>query len=315
MTWACNSLQDGMEILRTPDERFDGLPDWPWTPRYATVGAGDDALRMAYVDERPAVAAAARSVLLLHGEPTWSFLYRHMIPPLLDAGLRVVAPDLIGFGRSDKPVDRAVFTYQRHVDWLRELVVDGLDLRDTVLFCQDWGGLLGLRLVAEHPERFAGVVASNTMLPTGDHDPGEAFRAWRDFSQTTDDFDIGRLIDGGCVRALSPQEIAGYDAPFPDDRHTAAARVFPALVPITPDDPAAPANRAAWESLMRFERPFVCAFGDSDPITGGADRPLKKLIPGAAGRPHVTLERTGHFSQEDAAEQLAQILVAVAAGR
>ena len=296
-----------MEILRTPDDRFADLTDWPWTPSYAEVGTGDLRLRMAYIDEGP---ATARPVLLLHGEPTWSYLYRHVIPPLLAAGLRVVAPDLIGFGRSDKPVERSAYTYQQHVDWLRGLVVDTLDLEDAVLFCQDWGGLLGLRLVAEHPERFAGVVASNTMLPTGDHDPGEAFRAWRDYSQTTEDFAVGRIVNGGCVRELSPDEVAGYDAPFPDDSYKAGARQFPALVPAVPDDPASAANRAAWESLQRWDRPFLCAFGDSDPITGAAAPVLRKLIPGTTGQPHETLEHTGHFCQEDAGERIAQIVIA-----
>ena len=296
-----------MEILRTPDDRFADLTDWPWTPSYAEVGTGDLRLRMAYIDEGP---ATARPVLLLHGAPTWSYLYRHVIPPLLAAGLRVVAPDLIGFGRSDKPVERSAYTYQQHVDWLRDLVVDTLDLKDAVLFCQDWGGLLGLRLVAEHPERFAGVVASNTMLPTGDHDPGEAFRAWRDYSQTTEDFAVGRIVNGGCVRELSPDEVAGYDAPFPDDSYKAGARQFPALVPAVPDDPASAANRAAWESLQRWDRPFLCAFGDSDPITGAAAPVLRKLIPGTAGQPHETLEHTGHFCQEDAGERIAQIVIA-----
>lgn len=299
-----------MQTLRTPDERFEGLVDFPWQPHYADVRADGSAVRMAYVDEGP---AAARPVLLLHGEPTWSYLYRAMIPPLLDAGLRIVAPDLIGFGRSDKPTSGEDYTYARHVAWLADLVVDRLDLRDAVLFCQDWGGLLGLRIVAEHPERFAAVVASNTMLPTGDHDPGDAFRAWREFSRTATTFEIGRMIDGGSARELSAGEIAAYDAPFPDDRFKAGARQFPSLVPITPDDPAAAANRAAWEVLKAWERPFVCAFGDSDPITGGGDRVLRKLIPGAAGQPHTTLRGVAHFSQEDAPAQLAEIIAAVAA--
>ena len=299
-----------MDILRTPDERFADLPDWPFAPSYAEVGPPDARVRMAYVDEGP---RDARTILLLHGEPTWSYRYRHVIPPLLAAGLRVVAPDLIGFGRSDKPVDRADYTYQRHLDWLRDLVVGTLDLSDVILFCQDWGGLLGLRLVAEHPERFAGVVASNTMLPTGDHDPGEAFRAWREYSQTTEDFNVGRIVNGGCLRELAPEEIAAYDAPFPDDRHKAGARQFPALVPAVPDDPASAANRAAWEVLTRGERPFLCAFGDADKITGAAEPVLRKLIPGAAGQPHELLEHTGHFCQEDAGPRIAEILVQSAA--
>jgi haloalkane dehalogenase len=295
-----------MQALRTPDDRFEDLPDWSFGAHYAEVSADGERLRMAYVDEGP---RDGRVALLLHGEPSWSYLYRWMIPPLVDAGLRVLAPDLIGFGRSDKPAAREDYTYARHVQWLTELVVDRLQLQDTVLFCQDWGGLLGLRVLAEQPERFAAVVASNTMLPTGDHDPGDAFRAWRDYSQTTEQFPVGRIVDGGTKRALSPQEIAAYDAPFPDETFKAGAREFPALVPITPDDPAAPANRAAWEVLSAWQKPFVCAFGDSDPVTKGADQVLKKLIPGAAGQHHETLEGVAHFSQEDAGERLAEVVL------
>lgn len=292
-----------MDKLRTPDERFAGLPDYPWAARYADVG---DGLRMAAVDEGE---AAARPVLLLHGEPSWSYLYRHMIPPLLAAGHRVIAPDLIGFGRSDKPTDRNDYTYANHLRWLTALVVDVLDLNDIVLFCQDWGGLLGLRLVAEHPERFAAVVASNTFLPTGDRDLGDGFRAWKDYSQTTPDFNVGAIVNGGTGRTLSPEEIAAYDAPFPDDTYKAGARQFPALVPATPEDPETPANRAAWAALGRFDQPFVCAFGAQDPITRGADRVLKEHIPGAAGQPHTTLAGAAHFSQEDAGPELAQLLI------
>jgi haloalkane dehalogenase len=301
-----------MQVARTPDERFEDLPDWPFASHYADVEADGETVRMAYVDERPPGVQDARPVLLLHGEPSWSYLYRSMIPLLRDAGLRAVAPDLIGFGRSDKPTAREDYTYARHVGWLRSLLVDRLELDGIVLFCQDWGGLLGLRLLAEHPDRFAAAVASNTMLPTGDHDPGDAFRAWREYSQTTPDFAIGRIVNGGTARELSEREIAAYDAPFPDDAYKAGARQFPTLVPITPDDPAALANRAAWEVLSRFEKPFVCAFGDSDPITAGGAAVLQKLIPGAAGQPHVTLERTAHFCQEDAGPRLAQIVVDVA---
>jgi haloalkane dehalogenase len=301
-----------MQVARTPDERFENLPGWPYAAHYRDVEADGTQVRMAYVDESPPTQSGARPVLLLHGEPSWSYLYRTMIPVLLDAGLRVIAPDLIGFGRSDKPTNREDYTYERHVQWLRSLVIDQLELDGIVLFCQDWGGLLGLRLLAEHPECFAAAVASNTMLPTGDHDPGEAFRAWREYSQTAPDFAIGRIVNGGTARELSAEEVAAYDAPFPDDTFKAGARQFPTLVPITPDDPAAPANRAAWEVLQRFEKPFVCAFGDSDPITAGGAAVLQKLIPGAAGQPHETLEKTAHFSQEDSGPELAKIVVEVA---
>lgn len=294
--------------LRTPDERFANLPDYPWAARYADVG---DGLRMACVDEGE---AAARPILLLHGEPSWSYLYRSMIPPLLAAGHRVIAPDLIGFGRSDKPTEREDYTYANHMRWLTTLVVDVLDLNDIVLFCQDWGGLLGLRLVAEHPERFAAVVASNTFLPTGDRDLGDGFRAWKEYSQIVPDFKVGQIVDGGSARALSDAEVAAYDAPFPDDAYKAGARQFPTLVPGTPDDPATPANRAAWEALGRFDKPFVCAFGDQDPITRGADAALRAHIPGAAGQPHATIAGAAHFSQEDAGPELAEIVLATVRG-
>ena len=299
-----------IETLRTPDERFEGLPDWPWASSGAEVGPEDARVRMAYVDEGP---RDARPVLLLHGEPSWSYLYRFMIPPLLDAGLRVIAPDLIGFGRSDKPVSREAYTYARHMAWLTDLVAGHLDLRDAVLFGQDWGGLLGLRLVAEHPDRFAAVVASNTFLPTGDRPLGEGFDQWKAFSQTAPEFHIGRIVNAGTSRELSEAEVAAYDAPFPDDAYKAGPRQFPALVPAAPDDPATPANRAAWAALGRWEKPFVCAFGDRDPITGGADVALRAHIPGTDGQPHVTMTGAAHFCQEDAGPELAAVVAGVAA--
>ncbi|HET6508038.1 MAG TPA: haloalkane dehalogenase [Baekduia sp.] len=296
-----------MEILRTPDERFADLPGWPYESRHAEVG---DGLRMAYVDEGP---RDGTPVLLLHGEPSWSYLYRSMIGPLADAGLRAIAPDLIGFGRSDKPAAREDYSYADHMRWLTALVVDVLDLRGAVLFGQDWGGLLGLRLAAEQEERFAAIVASNTFLPTGDRPLGEGFEQWRAFSQQVPEFPTGAIVNGGTTRDLTPAEIAAYDAPFPDESYKSGARQFPTLVPASPQDPAVPANRAAWEVLRRWEKPFVCAFGDRDPVTRGADRVLRELIPGAAGQPHVTLEGVGHFSQEDAGPRLAEIVIATAA--
>ena len=298
-----------MRALRTPDERFDGLPGYPFEPHYVEVDAGDgsgDRLRVHHLDEGPADGPV---VLLLHGEPSWSYLYRHMVPVLVDAGLRAVAVDLVGFGRSDKPAERAAYTYQRHVDWVREAVFDRLDLRDVTLVGQDWGGLVGLRLVGEHPDRFAGVVAANTFLPTGDRDPGPAFRAWQRFSQETPDFHVGGIVRGGCRTELAPEVVAAYDAPFPDDSYKAGARQFPMLVPTSPDDPAAEANRRAWEGLARFERPFLCAFADQDPITAGADRVLRARVPGAAGQPHTTIEGAGHFLQEDRGPELAAVVV------
>jgi haloalkane dehalogenase len=298
-----------MELLRTPDERFADLPGWRYDPHYADVTAEGQTARMAYVDEGP---RDGRPVLLLHGEPSWSYLYRSMIGPLVAAGLRVVAPDLIGFGRSDKPAALEDYTYARHVGWLTDLVVTHLDLTDTILFGQDWGGLLGLRIAAEQEERFGAIVASNTFLPAGDRPLGAGFEAWRTYSQQTPELAIGRIVDGGTARALDPAEIAAYDAPFPDESYKSGARQFPTLVPDGPDDPAVPANRAAWEVLERWEKPFVCAFGDSDPVTRGADVVLQELIPGAAGQPHATLEGVAHFSQEDAGPRLAEVIVAVA---
>jgi haloalkane dehalogenase len=299
-----------MQTLRTPDERFAGLPDWPYEPHYATVDADGGSVRMAYVDEG---GRGGRTVLLLHGEPSWSYLYRSMIGPLTDAGLRVIAPDLIGFGRSDKPTQREDYSYARHIAWLADLLVAQLDLHEVVLFGQDWGGLLGLRLAAEQEPRFAAIVASNTSLPTGDQDLGEGFAQWRRFSQETPEFQVGAIVNAGTTRTLSDEEIAAYDAPFPDETFKAGARQFPTLVPNSPNDPATSANRAAWEVLARWEKPFVCAFGDRDPITGGADAFLRATIPGAADQPHVTVEGAAHFCQEDAGPQLAQVIVDTAA--
>src|SRR4051812_35234550 len=296
-----------VEIVRTPDERFAGLPDFPYEPGYVTFDDDDGGqLRVAFVDVGP---GDGEVVLLLHGEPSWSFLYRRMIPVLVDAGLRVVAPDLVGFGRSDKPVDPAAYSYARHVEWMRRALFDGLGLREVTLVGQDWGGLIGLRLVAEHPDRFARVVAANTGLPTGDTPMSEAFLAWQRFATSAVEFDVGRVVQNGTLTELPPEVVAAYDAPFPDDRYKAGARVFPSLVPTSPDDPAAGANRAAWDVLARFDGPFLTAFSDGDPITGGGDRIFQKLVPGARGRPHATLRGGGHFLQEDVGPELARVVV------
>jgi haloalkane dehalogenase len=292
-----------METLRTPDERFADLPGYQFDPHYAEVTADGITVRMHYVDE-----GSGRPVLLLHGEPSWSFLYRKMIPVLAAAGLRAVAPDLIGFGRSDKLASRSDYTYKRHVDWMHSFV-DQLGLGDVTLFGQDWGGLIGLRVVAEDPDRFAAVVAANTFLPTGDIPLGKAFYRWRDASQTMKTFDVARAVQGGCVSELSDDVRRGYDAPFPDESYKEAARQFPMLVPASPDDPAAPANRAAWEVLSKWEKPFLTAFSDSDPITRGGDLVMQSVIPGTGGRPHTTIEGAGHFLQEDKGEELAKVVV------
>ena len=295
-----------METLRTPDERFDDLPDFPYEPRYVEVDDLDGGtLRVAYVDEGPADGAV---VLLLHGEPSWSFLYRTMIPVLVEAGFRVVAPDLVGFGRSDKPADDADYTYARHVEWMRSVLFDHLDLTDATLFCQDWGGLIGLRLVAEHPARFARVCAANTGLPDGTRRLPDAWWKFRDFVVRTPDLPIGMLVAGAVANPMAPDVVAAYEAPFPDATYKAGARSFPDLIPQSADNPATPDNQRAWETLERFDKPFLCAFSDQDPITGGGDRVLRERIAGAAGQPHTTTSG-GHFLQEDSGPEIAALLV------
>ena len=290
-----------MQVLRTPEARFEGLKDYPFSPNYLQIGA-QGALRMHYLDEGPADAAP---VLCMHGEPTWSYLYRHMIPVFTGAGHRVIAPDLIGFGKSDKPAERSDYTYQAHVDWMRE-AVEQLDLTGITLVCQDWGGLIGLRLWAAMPERFARVVVANTALPTGDHPMGAAFEGWRAYSQAADPFHAGRIVFGGTVSKLDAEEVAAYAAPFPDESYMAGAREFPMLVPDSPDNPASAPNRQAWEVLRRLDTPVLTAFGAEDKIMAGVDRVFQKL-PGAQGQPHVVLPGAGHFLQEDVGPELARL--------
>ena len=295
-----------MEALRTPEERFADLPDYPFEPNYAEVQDGEGGiLRVHYLDEGPSDAAP---VLLVHGEPSWSYLYRHMVPILVDAGHRVVVPDLVGFGRSDKPTRQTDYSYARHVAWLSELVFDHLDLRDATFFGQDWGGLLGLRLVADEPDRFARVVIGNSGLPTGHGPASEAFLRWQRFSQTTPVFPVGDLVGSACTTELSSAVVAAYDAPFPDDTFKAGARIFPSFVPTNPDDPETAPNQAAWRVLEAFQKPFLCAFSDSDPVTAGGDAPFLAKVPGARGRQHPTIVGAGHFLQEDAGPELAAVI-------
>ena len=295
-----------MDFLRTDDSCFDNLPGYGFSPNYLMVDDDEGGeLRVHYLDEGPKDAAP---VLLMHGEPSWSFLYRKMIPILVEAGHRVIAPDLIGFGRSDKPWECADYTYQRHVDWMGS-VVEQLGLEQITLVCQDWGGLIGLRLAAERTERFAAIVAANTMLPTGDHAPAEAFKNWQIYSQQVPEFPAGDIIKRGTTSELSLAVIAAYDAPYPQEKYKAGARQFPLLVPITPDDPAAEKNRAAWKVLSQWQKPFLTAFSDSDPITAGGDKLMQKLIPGTKGQKHTTIVNGGHFLQEDQGEVLAGVVV------
>lgn len=295
-----------MKTLRTPDERFENLPEYDFASHYANIADGDgDMLRVHYLDEGP---PDAKPVLLMHGEPSWCYLYRKMIPLLVGAGHRVIAPDLVGFGRSDKPTQRSDYTYARHVAWMSELLFDRLGMRHATFFGQDWGGLIGLRLVAASPERFDRVVISNTGLPTGDGKLSEAFMAWQHYSQTSKSFPIGNIVNGGVATKLSPEVIAAYDAPFPEDSYKEGARIFPSLVPTSPGDPAHHDNTIAWGVLRMFERPFLCAFGDSDPVTKGGDAIFIRNVPGAVGQAHTTIVGGGHFIQEDKASELANII-------
>ena len=290
-----------MRILRTPEQRFSGIRDFPFAAHYANVGSD---LRMHYLDEGP---RGSDPVLLLHGEPTWSYLYRKMVPPLATAGLRVVVPDLIGFGKSDKPAQMSDYSYARHLTWLGALL-DQLKLANITLFCQDWGSLLGLRLAGEQPNRFLRIMVSNGFLPTADRKTPPAFRVWRAFAKYSPWFPIGRIVKAGCVHPLGAEQIAAYDAPFPGDEYKAGARAFPRLVPTSAGDPAMPGNRKAWNALGRFHKPFLCVFGKNDPILGRADRALIGHVPGAEGQPHDRI-RGGHFIQEDCGEDLARRLI------
>ncbi len=293
-----------MHVLRTPDERFANLDAYAFDPHYATVTADDGtALRLHYIDEGPRDAAP---ILLMHGEPSWSYLYRNFVPPLVAAGHRVIAPDLIGFGKSDKPAARSDYTYERHVDWMTQWLV-GLDLNKITLFCQDWGGLIGLRLVAAMPDRFARIVIANTGLPIGTG-WSEGFAAWLKFSQEVPQFPTGGILKGGCVRDLTLAEIAAYDAPFPDETYKEGARQFPLLVPITPEHASVAQNKAAWEVLGRFDKPVLTAFSDKDAVTSGGERAFIERVPGAKGQPHTIIKNAGHFLQEDAADELAALI-------
>ncbi len=301
-----------MNVLRTPDACFESLSSlFPFTPRYAEVPFGDAVVRVHFVDEGP---REAPSVLMLHGEPSWSFLYRKVIARVVAAGFRAIAPDLVGFGRSDKPAAREDYTYQRHVDSMAAFI-HAIGLRNATLLCQDWGGLIGLRLIAEHGDRFARAVAANTFLPTGDRKTPDAFFAWQQFSQSVPVLPVGKIVQTGCVVPFGADVVAAYDAPYPDETFKAGARQFPMLVPTSPEDPASSPNRRAWESLARWTKPFHTAFSDSDPITRGADQVLREKIPGAKDVEHVTIEGAGHFLQEDKGDKLGDAVVRFIRGR
>jgi haloalkane dehalogenase len=288
------------KILRTPEACFANLSDFPYVPHYTEIGG----LRIAYIDEGPRTAPV---VLLMHGEPSWSYLYRKMIPVLLQAGYRVVAPDLVGFGRSDKPARKADYSYLNHVQWMKAWM-ERVDLQQATLFCQDWGSLIGLRMAAELPERFARIVLANGGLPTGTSETPKAFRIWRAFAVYSPWFPIGRIVKTGCALGLTPQEIAAYDAPFPSRKYKVAARLFPTFVPTTPDDPERQNNERAWEFFKQCQKPFLTLFSNRDPVTRGGHKMWQRLVPGAQGQPHAVTRGAGHFLQEDKGEEVAQAI-------
>lgn len=293
-----------MKILRTPEECFEGLADYAFAPHWTEVASGaGGALRLHHVDEGP---RDADPVLLMHGEPSWSYLYRHMIPALAASGHRAVAPDLVGFGKSDKPSEQADYSYERHVKWMSDWLLAN-DLKNITLFCQDWGGLIGLRLVAAFPERFARVVVANTGMPVGTG-WSEGFKQWLDLSQSIPELPVGDIVSMGTVRGLSAAEKAAYYAPFPDESYKACARVFPTFVPITPEHPSVAENKEAWKVLERFEKPFLTAFSDGDPVSKGGERVFQERVPGAKGQQHVIIAGGGHFLQEDKPAELVELL-------
>lgn len=288
----------GIEFIRTPEERFDVVEDFDYEPNYLEV----EGLRMAYLDE--GTATSGHTILLPHGEPTWAYLYRFMIPPLVDAGHRVIVPDLIGFGRSDKPIDRADYTYDNHVRWMMDFG-DQLGATGVTVFCQDWGGLIHLRIAGQEPDRFDRIVAGNTGLPEG-KSLGPGFDFWLNLSQTAEVLDCGQLIAGTARnRELTEAEVAAYNAPFPDESHMAGVREFPAIVPITPEHPSVTENKAAWETLEQWDKPFLTLWGTADPVLGHLGQGFIDRVPGAAGQPHQTFANGGHFIQDDHGPEIA----------
>lgn len=306
LTMCSTSFADEIRpgVLRTPDERFENLPGYDFEANYAEI----DGYRVHYVDEGPRDGDV---IFMLHGEPTWSYLYRKMIPVFVDAGYRAIAPDLIGFGRSDKPVSMDTHTYQFHVDAMSALV-EKLDLQNVTFFGQDWGGLIGLRVVTANPERFARIVVANTGLPTGTDglaSDSSAFMQWKAMNQAMierGDMPVGAMVAGN---VSDPAVREAYDAPFPAPEYKAGPLIMPQRVPVTPDDPGSKANKEAWKVLEAWEKPLLTAFSDGDPITRGIDKEFQTRVPGAQGQPHTTITGAGHFLQEQKGEELAQVIV------
>lgn len=294
-----------MSILRTPESRFENLKDFNFEPNYLELGHKSESMRMHYLDENK---DSNDVVLLLHGEPTWCYLYRHIIPILTKAGKRVIAPDLIGFGKSDKLTNKEDYTYANHIMWVSQLF-DHLQLDNIILFAQDWGGLIGLRILAENPEKFSGLVVSNSGLPIGSG-ASEGFKQWLNYSQTVEDFNAGKIVYQGSLKALDNYEIDAYNAPFPDDSFKVAARVFPTIVPITKEHAEVEENIKAWEVLKKFDRPTVAIFGEHDASFRGGDKYIIEKIAGAKGMNHQRIN-AGHFSQENQPELIAETILSI----
>ncbi|MFX1234144.1 MAG: haloalkane dehalogenase [Promethearchaeota archaeon] len=290
-----------MKLMRTPEERFQEITDFPFEARYLEI----DGIRIHFIDEG---SKDKDCILLMHGEPSWSYLYRHMIPILIKAGYRTIAPDLVGFGRSDKPSEQSDHTYHKHVEWMTKWV-KVLNLKDITLFCQDWGSLIGLRVAIENQERFSRIVLSNGGLPTGEQKTNDAIMQWREFSRTSPKFDIKSIMQSGTISKLSKETLKGYNAPFPDDSYKAGPRIMPSLIPISKTDPEHGANKKAIEQYRKWEKPFLTAFSDSDPISKGVDKFWQKIVPGAKAQDHVTIKNASHFVQEDKGPELADVII------
>jgi haloalkane dehalogenase len=296
-----------MRILRTPDVRFASLLDYAFEPHYVELPATEEAkLRVHYLDEGP---RDGHPLVLLHGQPSWSYLYREMIPGFAEAGLRVLAPDLVGFGRSDKPAEPSDYGYERHVGWINDWLVT-IDPSPATLFAHDWGGFIGLRVLARQPERFERAIVSNSGLPDGDRiEPLEIFYSWRQFVRDQEQLAIGNVIQLGSTKELSDEVTSAYEAPFPDESYKSGVRAFPELVPTEAEDPQAAANRKAWKVLEDWTKPFLTLFGELDPMNAGSDRVFQERVPGAEGQPHATFPRAGHYIQEDAAGELTERVI------
>lgn len=297
-----------VEILKNDPSDFEGLKEWEYKENFYTLKTEYGDMNIHYIDEG---SSSENTVLLLHGEPDWGYIYRKFIDPLVAAGARVVVPDLPGFGKSDKLSERSSYTYEKYVNWMETWMKD-LELNNITLFGQDWGGLIGLRLVAENEDMFKNVVISNTALPTGDISAGKAFEDWKNYAQTVENFHAGGIIKGGTVKGLDQYVINAYNAPFPDDSYKEAARQFPMLVPVTPDNPSSQKNREAWEVLKNWNKPFLCVFSEQDQIFNGVDKAFTKLIPGCQNQPHKTIQG-GHFIQEDNPEECIEAILHVLA--